>query len=134
MSAAPKILVVDDEPHIRQALQAAFEQAGYRVRCEPDGRAGVAACLDWRPDLVLMDVIMPGELDGHAASIEIKYDEQLQATPLLFLSADSSEESRSAGLGHGAEAYVTKPFVLEDLLARVRGILQPLGVPPAEEA
>lgn len=134
MKPAAKILVVDDEPNIRLALQAAFEQAGYQVRCEADGRAGVAACLAWRPDLVLMDVLMPGELDGHGASIEIKYDEQLKDTPLLFLSADNSEESRSAGLGHGAEAYVTKPFKLEDLLSRVRDILQPLGAAVEEEA
>jgi DNA-binding response OmpR family regulator len=131
--AGEKILIVDDEPHIRQALQASFEGAGYAVRCEADGRAGVAACAQWRPDLVVMDVLMPGELDGHAASIEIKYDADLAQTPLLFLSADASEESRSSGLGHGAEAYVTKPFKVEDLLRRVALILRPLGEPAPEE-
>jgi DNA-binding response OmpR family regulator len=132
--AGEKILVVDDDLHTRQALQAAFESAGYVVRCEADGRAGVTACGQWRPDLVLMDVLMPGELDGHAAGIEIKYDEGMQDIPLLYLSADQSEDSRSAGLGHGAEGYVTKPFHVDDLLRRVGVILRPLGEPAPDEA
>jgi len=78
------------------------------VRCIDGGENAVVECLDWHPQLVLLDVRMPG-MDGHLAAIEIKYDDRLKDTPLLFLSADDSEDSRSSGLGHGAEGYLTKP-------------------------
>jgi two-component system alkaline phosphatase synthesis response regulator PhoP len=121
-----KILVVDDEPHIRQALTAALESEGYQVECAGDGREGVDKCRSFRPALVLMDVRMP-VMDGHLASIEIKYDAELKNTRLVFLTANADEDSRSAGLGHGAESYLTKPFQVDQLLKRIDEILHPLG-------
>jgi DNA-binding response OmpR family regulator len=66
-------------------------------------------------------------MDGHLASIEIKYDEQLKNTKVVFLTANADEDSRSLGLGHGAETYMTKPFKVEELLSRIDEILHPFG-------
>src|SRR5580692_1737783 len=99
-----KVLVVDDELHIRQALQASLESEGYQVQTAENGREAVEKCRAWRPALVLMDVRMP-VMDGHLASIEIKYDQELKNTRLVFLTANADEDSRSLGLGHGAESY-----------------------------
>jgi two-component system alkaline phosphatase synthesis response regulator PhoP len=124
--AKEKILIVDDEPHIRQALQASLESEGYQVQCAENGKEGVEKCRAWRPALVILDVRMP-VMDGHLASIEIKYDERLKDTRLVFLTANADEDSRSIGLGHGADSYLTKPFKVEELLKRVEEILRPLG-------
>jgi two-component system alkaline phosphatase synthesis response regulator PhoP len=121
-----KILVVDDELHIRQAVQAALESEGYQVQTAENGKEGVDKCRAWRPALVILDVRMP-VMDGHLASIEIKYDEQLKSTKVVFLTANADEDSRSLGLGHGAETYMTKPFKVEDLLRRIDEILHPFG-------
>jgi CheY-like chemotaxis protein len=128
--AKEKVLVVDDEAHIRQALQASLESAGYEVQTAENGKDGVDKCKAWKPALVLMDVRMP-VMDGHMASIEIKYDNDLKNTKLVFLTANADEDSRSLGLGHGAESYLTKPFKVEDLLKRIDEILHPLGNPKA---
>jgi two-component system alkaline phosphatase synthesis response regulator PhoP len=124
--AAEKILVVDDELHIRQALQASLEGEGYQVQTAENGKEGVEKCRAWRPALVILDVRMP-VMDGHLASIEIKFDDQLKNTKVVFLTANADEDSRSLGLGHGAETYMTKPFKVEDLLHRVDEILHPFG-------
>jgi len=124
--AKEKILVVDDELHIRQALQASLESEGYQVQTAENGKDGVEKCKAWRPALVILDVRMP-VMDGHLASIEIKYDERLKDTRLVFLTANADEDSRSLGLGHGADSYLTKPFKVEDLLKRIDEVLHPFG-------
>lgn len=131
--AAEKILVVDDEPHIRAALQAALESDGYLVLTAENGKDGVEKCKSFRPALVMMDVRMP-VMDGHMASIEIKYDDTLKNTKLIFLTANADDDSRNYGLGHGAEAYLTKPFQVDDLLARVGALLRPQGSSTAAPA
>lgn len=124
--AAEKILVVDDEPHIRQALQAALESDGYLVLTAENGKDGVEKCKSFKPALVLLDVRMP-IMDGHLASIEIKYDDAMKHTKIIFLTANADEDSRNLGLGHGAEAYLLKPFNVDELLARVGSLLRPQG-------
>lgn len=128
--AAEKILVVDDEPHIRQALQAALESDGYLVLCAENGKDGLEKCRSFKPALAILDVRMP-VMDGHMASIEIKYDDSLKNTKIIFLTANADEDSRNYGLGHGAEMYLTKPFQVDDLLARVGSLLRKsaLGAP-----
>jgi len=122
--AAEKILVVDDEPHIRLALQAALESDGYLVLTAENGREGVEKCKSFKPALAILDVRMP-VMDGHMASIEIKYDDQLKDTKINFLTANTDDDSRNYGLGHGAEMYLNKPFQVDDLLSRVGSILRP---------
>jgi two-component system alkaline phosphatase synthesis response regulator PhoP len=121
--ANEKILVVDDEEHIRQALRAALESEDFVVEEAENGKVAVDKTRSWRPRLVLMDVRMP-VMDGHMASIEIKYDESLKNTKLIFLTANADDDSRNYGLGHGAEMYLTKPFKVDDLLDRVKSVLR----------
>ena len=122
--ANEKILVVDDEEHIRQALRAALESEDFVVEEAENGKIAVEKTKLWRPRLVLMDVRMP-VMDGHMASIEIKYDESLKNTKLIFLTANADDDSRNYGLGHGAEMYLTKPFKVDELLDRVKQVLRP---------
>jgi len=130
--AAEKILVVDDEPHIRQALQAALESDGYLVLCAENGKDGVDKCKTFKPALAILDVRMP-VMDGHMASIEIKYDDELKNTKIIFLTANADDDSRNYGLGHGAEAYLIKPFNVDELLYRVGSLLRPQQATPAPE-
>jgi two-component system alkaline phosphatase synthesis response regulator PhoP len=126
-----KILVVDDEAHIRQALQATLESEGYMVFTAENGKQGVDKAKAVKPDLVILDVRMP-IMDGHMASIEIRYDESLKDIRFMFLSANADEDSRNYAFGHGAEEYMTKPFKVAELLERVARILAPpvAPVPP----
>ncbi len=122
--AEKKILVVDDEAHIRQAVMAALEGGGYQVDSAENGRQAVDKCRSFRPDLAILDVRMP-VMDGHMASIEIHYDPALKDVKFMFLSANTDDDSRNFAFGHGAEAYLTKPFRVEELLEKVRKLLEP---------
>jgi CheY-like chemotaxis protein len=126
---AKRILVVDDEAHIRQALQAALESAGYEVLLAENGKQAVETAKQQPVDLAILDVRMP-VMDGHMASIEMRYDEKLKHLRFMFLTANADDDSRNYAFGHGAEAYLTKPFKVADLLARVERILAP---PPEPE-
>lgn len=121
-----KILVVDDELHIRQAVQAALEGEGYQVQTAENGKEGVDKCKLWKPALVILDIRMP-VMDGHMAGIEIRYDDSLKATKIIYLSANADEDNRSLALGHGAETFLSKPFKVDELLAKVDEILNPFG-------
>ena len=129
--SAEKILVVDDEAHIRQALRAALESEDFVVEEAENGKVAVEKTKSWKPDLILMDVRMP-VMDGHMASIEIKYDEAIKHTKLVFLTANADDDSRNYGLGHGADMYLTKPFKVDDLLKRVCALVRE-DTPEAQE-
>jgi two-component system, OmpR family, response regulator MprA len=125
------ILVVDDEPSVRQALQRALSFEGYAVRTADDGRAALDALLTDPADAVLLDVTMPG-LDG------LEVCRRLRAagdrTPILMLTARHATADRVAGLDAGADDYLVKPFALEELLARIRALLRRVASDqPADE-
>ncbi len=128
--AAEKILVVDDEPHIRQALRAALESDNYLVMEAENGKDAVEKAKSFKPALVILDVRMP-VMDGLQAAIEIKYDEVLKNIKVIFLTAQADEDTRNYGFGFGAEMYLTKPFQVDDLLARVAKLLRPHGADTA---
>jgi two-component system response regulator MprA len=115
------ILVVDDEPAVRQALTRALSFEGYAVRSAVDGRSALDALLVEPADAVLLDVTMPG-IDG------IEVCRRLRAagdqTPILMLTARHATSDRVAGLDAGADDYLVKPFALEELLARIRALLR----------
>jgi two-component system response regulator MprA len=116
-----QILVVDDEPPVRTALERALALAGYDVATAEDGEEGLRTLRRMRPELVVLDVLMPG-LDGVSACRQLRRDGD--STPVLMLTARDAVSDRVAGLDAGADDYLVKPFALEELLARVRALLR----------
>ena len=115
-----RILVVDDEADIRELLRELLARAGYDVELAADGRAGVRALFGERPDLVVLDVNMPG-LDGWQTLERIR---DVSEVPVLMLTARTGELEKVRGLTRGADDYVTKPFGRQELLARVQALLR----------
>jgi DNA-binding response OmpR family regulator len=115
-----RILVVDDEPDIRFLLAELLRRAGYDVVQAENGRAGLRAVHESRPDLVLLDVSMP-ELDGWQTLERIR---DLSDVPVMMLTARGEELERVRGLKAGADDYVTKPFGRQELVARVQALLR----------
>jgi DNA-binding response OmpR family regulator len=114
-----RVLVVDDEPAIRWLVVRALEEHGYEVSEADSGPSAIAA-LAWQPDLVVLDRLMPG-MDGQAVLDEIR---RRGNTPVIMLTALAAEADRIAGLDHGADDYLVKPFSLGELEARVRALLR----------
>jgi two-component system OmpR family response regulator len=115
-----KILIVDDDPHIREVLRFALEQAHYKVSEAPDGRKALAAFQAQGADLLVLDVMMP-EMDGLELCRELR---KSSPVPILFLSSKADEIDRVLGLEIGGDDYLTKPFSPRELLARVQVILR----------
>jgi two-component system response regulator MprA len=126
--SAMKILVVDDERAVRESLRRALELEGYEIELAEDGQEALALLKSQaEPDAVILDVLMPG-LDGLEVCRRLRNDGS--RLPILMLTARDAVENRVAGLDAGADDYVTKPFSLEELLARVRALLRrSTGVP-----
>ncbi len=118
-----KILVVDDERNITTALQFLLERSGYEVRCVGDGLAALAEVEVFTPDLVLLDVMMPG-MNGYEVCQRIRENADWYGTRVMMLTAKGREVDAQKGIAAGADAYVTKPFSTRDLLAQVRRILE----------
>lgn len=129
---AARVLVVDDEPALREALQSSLEFEGYRVGLASDGQAALET-LEREPyDLVLLDVMMP-RLDGLTACRRLRAVRN--HVPVLMLTARDAVGDRVSGLDAGADDYLVKPFELDELLARVRALLRrsALSAPAAED-
>ena len=117
------LLVVDDEPNIRELLSAALRYAGFAVTTAADGDEALRAARRSTPDLVLLDVMMPGR-DGYAVARALRSDGR--HVPIIFLTAKDATEDKVTGLGLGDD-YVTKPFSLEEVVARIRAVLRRSG-------
>jgi DNA-binding response OmpR family regulator len=104
-----RILVVDDDPTILRLLQINLEMEGHEVLTAEDGHAALATLRQEAPEVVLLDVMMPG-LDGWQVCEQIRADATIAATPVVFLSARAQDSDRDRGTEAGADAYVTKPF------------------------
>jgi two-component system KDP operon response regulator KdpE len=116
----PSILAVDDEPHVLEALTALLEGRGYRVRAVRNGALALEAIAAERPDVVLLDLAMPG-IDGVEVCRRVR---AYSRVPILVLSALSDERRKVQALDAGADDYVTKPFGVEELLARIRAAIR----------
>ena len=119
-----RLLVVDDEPAVRTALERALRLEGYEVELAADGAEALELVAAARPDAVLLDVLMPG-LDGIEACRRLRA--RGDRTPVLMLTARDAVGDRVAGLDAGADDYLVKPFALQELLARVRALLRRTG-------
>ncbi|MDP2935805.1 MAG: response regulator transcription factor [Dehalococcoidia bacterium] len=115
-----RILVVDDDPEILSLLRRGLTYEGYVVEEASDGKEALAKALQWSPDLVVLDVMMPG-LDGLEVCDRLR---QADDVPILMLSAKRTVSDRVLGLERGADDYLIKPFAFDELLARVRALLR----------
>lgn len=123
MSTEPeaRLLVVDDEPNIRELLATSLRFAGFEVHAAGNGQAALKLAKEVQPDLVVLDVMMP-DLDGFAVTRRLR--ERGQFVPVLFLTARDDTADKVQGLTVGGDDYVTKPFSLEEVVARIRAVLR----------
>ena len=116
----PTILLVDDDPHIREVLRFALDKAGYTLNEAADGKQALECFHQKRPDLVVLDIKMP-EMDGTEVCRELRRESNV---PIIFLSSKDEEIDRILGLELGGDDYVTKPFSPREVVARVRAVLR----------
>ena len=126
---AISVLIVEDDHNIQELLQMYLEKEGYAVTVASDGGQGLAKFRSIKPDLVLLDVMMP-VMDGWSVCRAIRADSQ---TPIIMLTAKGETDDKVAGLKSGADDYVTKPFEMKELLARIEAVLRRTGNVPQEE-
>lgn len=117
----PRILIIDDEPIARDTLEALLSQEPFEMYFATDGLEGFSRATEVRPDVILLDVMMP-LLDGFAVCRAIRHHAELGEVPILLISALDDRDSRLAGLNAGADDFITKPFDRLDLLARLRSV------------
>jgi two-component system OmpR family response regulator len=126
-----RILVVDDEDNLRTMLVAALKFEGYDVAAAPNGRDGLRSVKESKPDLIVLDVMMP-ELDGFGMLKRLR--ETGDRTPVVFLTAKDTSADAVEGLGLGADDYLSKPFSLEELVARVEAVMRRVDSSPNASA
>jgi phosphate regulon transcriptional regulator PhoB len=117
------VLTIDDEKDLIELVRYNLEKEGFRVRGALDGETGLAMALQEKPDVVLVDLMLPG-MDGLEVCRRLRADSRTAAIPLIMLTAKSGESDRVVGLELGADDYVTKPFSPRELTARVRALLR----------
>jgi two-component system OmpR family response regulator len=122
-----RLLIVDDEPDIRDLLAASLRFAGFEVSTAADGQSALQAAAAHEPDLVVLDVMLP-DLDGFAVTRRLR--ERGQHAPVLFLTARDATADKVTGLTVGGDDYVTKPFSLDEVVARIRAILRRTATEP----
>jgi two-component system OmpR family response regulator len=120
-AAEARLLVVDDEPNIVELLSASLRYAGLEVATARNGTEALKVAAEFRPDLLVLDVMMPG-LDGFGVVRRLRQDGV--TAPVLFLTAKDATEDKITGLTLGGDDYVTKPFSLEEVVARIRAVLR----------
>jgi two-component system, OmpR family, response regulator len=129
-TAVPRVLVVDDEPSIVDALATCLRYEGFEVDEATTGRDALALAQDDPPDLVILDVMLPG-LDGLEVTRRLRADGV--NVPILFVTARDTLADKLAGLTIGGDDYVTKPFALTEVIARVQTILRRVGINPDDD-
>lgn len=121
--ARQKILIVEDEPDIREILEYNLEREGFEVFSAPDGRVGLSEARRRVPDLVLLDLMLPG-LDGLDVCRQLKDSPSTRGIPVVMVTAKGDEADVVLGLGLGADDYVTKPFSPKELVARIKAVMR----------
>lgn len=117
------VLVADDDADIRELVAIRLTRAGYRVETVSDGLEAFARAVELRPDLVVLDVSMPGQ-DGFETSRQLRADPRTSHVPVVFLTARTREQDVATGYARGGDGYVTKPFEPQELLERVDALVR----------
>jgi CheY-like chemotaxis protein len=119
-----RILVIDDQSDIRRLVKWALEPDGYQIQEAMNGETGLGLVRIWHPDLILLDVMMPGALDGLEVCRQIRADPALAKIPVILLSARAQPSDRAIGMEAGATAYMVKPFSPLELATVVQHLLK----------
>jgi DNA-binding response OmpR family regulator len=127
---SPKILVVDDEADLVSVLRFGLEVEGFEVISASDGEQGLSLARERSPALMLLDLMLP-KLDGYKVCRALKFDERYRTMPIFILSARSGEDDRRLALEMGADAFITKPYEMKELVTRIRTRLR---LPPKRAA
>lgn len=122
----PRILIVDDEADLVSVLRMGLEIEGFDVMSASDGEEGLRRAREDRPDLMVLDLMLP-KMDGYKVCRALKFDERFKSMPIFILSARSGEQDRRLALDMGADAFVTKPYDMAELVSRIRHRLETLG-------
>ncbi len=125
-----RILVIEDEPALRDTLEWNLRREAYQVKTAADGISGLQAGREWKPDLLILDLMLPG-MDGLEVCRQLRKETNL---PILMLTARESETDRVVGLELGADDYITKPFHMRELIARVKAHLRRMQSVRAEKS
>ena len=118
-----EILIVDDEPSIVVPVQFLMQQQGYSVLVAEDGHDALDMIYKYQPDLVLLDIMLPG-IDGYEVCEIVRLNPKLRDVKIIFLTAKGREVEIAKGLALGADAYITKPFSNAELVAKVKSVLE----------
>jgi CheY-like chemotaxis protein len=118
----PLVIVADDEPAIRRLVSEVLDAAGFRTLTVADGATVPALAARHRPDLILLDIIMPG-VDGYAAAAHLQGDRATRDIPIIFVTAQEASVYRTVGSALGARAHLTKPFTAQELTRVVERVL-----------
>ena len=127
MKKKPRILIADDDAFIRRPLEWILSQEGFEPEMASDGDECMETLRSSPPDLLILDVMMPG-LDGFEVCRRMMDDPKLRQIPVVLLSARGREHDRERGMALGAAEYMTKPYSPTDLMQRIRGLLEPCTV------
>lgn len=119
-----KVLIVDDEPNIVLSVEFLMQREGHEVMTASDGQEATELLATARPDLMILDVMMPRK-NGFEVCAEVRADPELSGMPILMLTAKGREAEMKKGISLGADAYITKPFSTHDLVAKVHELLNP---------
>lgn len=125
---AEKVLVVDDDPTLLSMVEEHIRKAGHEVRSTTDGSYAIRLTDEWKPDLILLDIMMPG-MDGITVARRIR---EFSSIPIIILSAKGEEDDILQGFEAGVDDYIVKPFSAEELLARVRAVVRRFNTPDLE--
>jgi len=121
-----RVLVVDDEPNIAKIVKKQLEVSGYDVIVAGDGEMALTKVREEHPEVILLDVMLP-KRNGYEVLGILKQDEQLRHIPVMMLTARAQQQDQQASLEHGADAYLAKPFQLEELVEQVKALLDRSG-------
>ena len=129
--ANEKILVVDDEEHIAELISYNLTSNGYKVITANNGNDAVKLAVEEKPNLILLDLMIPGK-DGYDVCKDVRSNSEIRNTPMIMLTAKSEELDKILGLELGADDYITKPFSVRELLARVKAVLRRFSISEPE--
>lgn len=131
--ADEKILVVDDEEHIRELIKFNLIKNGYKVICADNGIDALKYAKNECPNLIMLDLMLPG-MDGYDVCREIRKDNSISTTPVIMITAKGEEFDKVLGLELGADDYITKPFSIRELIARTKAILRRTAFQTADKS